>query len=110
LEIRTDHQALRPHLDALAHGATWLAVAAERAVSRELGGSCSMPLAAHARWTDADTLTLDAALGHPADPARPLLRVRQIRVAADLAAAESLGRETAHALQALGAADYLHTP
>ncbi|WP_435531950.1 hydroxymethylbilane synthase [Roseateles amylovorans] len=110
LEIRTDHQALRPHLDALAHGATWLAVAAERAVSRELGGSCSMPLAAHARWTDADTLTLDAALGHPTDPARPLLRVRQIRVAADLAAAESLGRETAHALQALGAADYLHTP
>jgi hydroxymethylbilane synthase len=33
----------------LAHQRTWLAVAAERAVSRAMGGSCSMPLAAHAR-------------------------------------------------------------
>ena len=32
------------------HRPTQLAVLAERAVSRTLGGSCSMPLAAHARW------------------------------------------------------------
>jgi hypothetical protein len=37
-----DCDALAP----LAHQPTWLAVAAERAVSRAMGGSCSMPLAA----------------------------------------------------------------
>ena len=37
------------------HRPTWLAVQAERAVSRALGGSCSMPLAAHAVW-QGDTL------------------------------------------------------
>jgi hydroxymethylbilane synthase len=38
-------------LAALAHRPTWLRVAAERAVSRAMGGSCSMPLAAHAAFT-----------------------------------------------------------
>jgi hydroxymethylbilane synthase len=37
-------------LRTLVHRPTWLAVHAERAVSRALGGSCSMPLAAHAVW------------------------------------------------------------
>jgi hydroxymethylbilane synthase len=40
-------------LGALAHQPTWLRVAAERAVSRAMGGSCSMPLAAHAAFVDA---------------------------------------------------------
>jgi hydroxymethylbilane synthase len=48
---------------------------AERAVSRALGGSCSMPLAAHAAW-QGDTLVLDAAVGHPAERAAPLLRAQ----------------------------------
>ena len=39
-------QALQP----LAHSPTWQAVAAEREVSRAMGGSCSMPLAAFAVW------------------------------------------------------------
>mgnify|MGYP001765333531 CR=1 FL=1 len=53
----------------LVHTPTWLATHAERAVSRGLGGSCSMPLAAHARW-NGNALQLDVALGHGADPGR----------------------------------------
>ena len=51
-------QALAP----LAHLPTWLAVAAEREVSRSMGGSCSMPLAAFAHW-QGDQLQLRAAYG-----------------------------------------------
>src|SRR3954470_8756711 len=47
IEVRSDRQDLLELLAPLAHHATWLAVSAERAVSRAMGGSCSMPLAAH---------------------------------------------------------------
>ena len=51
-------QALQP----LAHLPTWQAVAAEREVSRAMGGSCSMPLAAFAVW-QGDSLQLRTAYG-----------------------------------------------
>jgi hydroxymethylbilane synthase len=86
--------------------ATRLAVAAERAVSRVLGGSCSMPLAAHAAWRG-DTLMLDAAVGHPSESAAPLLRVQASGRVADERAAEALGGDAARALLAAGAAPYL---
>ena len=44
LEIRSGRADLTQALSFLAHDSTWLAVAAERAVSRAMGGSCSMPL------------------------------------------------------------------
>ncbi len=50
IETRDDATALRATLGEMLHRPTWLAVHAERAVSRALGGSCSMPLAAHASW------------------------------------------------------------
>ena len=50
IEVREDAHALRAHLAELVHAPTLLACEAERAVSRGLGGSCSMPLAAHAVW------------------------------------------------------------
>lgn len=70
LEIRSDRpdQALWTQaLARLNHPATWLSCQAERAVSRAMGGSCSMPLAAHAQWLPgaAGTLHLRALLGHP---------------------------------------------
>ena len=55
IEVRSDHPVCAQALKPLAHEPTWLAVAAERSVSRALGGSCSMPLAAHATW-DGDQL------------------------------------------------------
>jgi len=45
IEIRSGRSDLVAALAPLAHQTTWLAVAAERAVSRAMGGSCSMPLA-----------------------------------------------------------------
>ena len=106
LEVRADATALRAQLAALTHRPTWLAVHAERAVSRVLGGSCSMPLAAHAVW-DGDQLVLTAALGHSEDTGRPLLRTAARAPVADEAAAAALGRQAAESLLAQGAADYL---
>jgi hydroxymethylbilane synthase len=107
IEIRAGQAPLTPHLEALAHTSTWLAVAAERAVSRELGGSCSMPLAAHAVWTAEGQLTLSVALGHPIEPERALLRAGSQATVGDLAAAEALGIAGAAALRELGATEYL---
>ena len=106
IETRADDAALIARLAALTDRATRLAVAAERAVSRALGGSCSMPLAAHAAW-QGDVLVLAAAVGHPAEAAAPLLRARQAGAAADEAAAEALGRAAAQSLLTSGAAPYL---
>ena len=44
---------------------TALAVQAERAVSRALGGNCTMPLGAHATWDADGRLSLSAVLGKP---------------------------------------------
>jgi len=113
IEVCSSATTLRAQLAELVHMPTWLAAHAERAVSRALGGSCSMPLAAHAVW-QGDTLVLDAALGHGAEPGRPLITV-QVQaqpalagdVAAATAAATALGEGAAQRLRSLGAQDYL---
>ncbi|MBB3282153.1 hydroxymethylbilane synthase [Mitsuaria sp. BK037] len=107
IEIRAGQAPLAEHLAALAHAPTWLAAAAERAVSRELGGSCSMPLAAHAVWAADGRLTLSAALGHPTQPERALLRAETAATVSDLGQAEGLGVAAANALRERGAAEYL---
>lgn len=109
IEVRSDQTALRERLATLIDRPTWLAVQAERAVSRALGGSCSVPLAAHARW-QGDTLVLDAALGHAQQPLAPLLRSRSEAAVRDDAQARALGEQAAAALRAQGAADYLAAP
>jgi hydroxymethylbilane synthase len=106
IEIRADAAELGRMLSALVHRPSWLAVQAERAVSRALGGSCSMPLAAHAVW-QGEALAIDVALGHAQDLARPLLRTRlQAPVAGD-AEATALGERAAEQLRAAGAGAYL---
>ena len=106
IEVRADDVALREALATLIDRPTWLAVHAERAVSRGLGGSCSMPLAAHATWRG-DTLHLAAALGHAAEPSRPLLVSQASGPATDTDAAEALGAQAVAALHAAGAGSYL---
>ncbi|MEW6705767.1 MAG: hydroxymethylbilane synthase [Pseudomonadota bacterium] len=106
IEVREDAAALRAQLAHLIHSPTWLAVHAERAVSRALGGSCSMPLAAHARF-EGGVLRLRAALGDGERVERPLLKVAVEAVVADEAAAAALGMRAAEALRAAGAAGYL---
>jgi len=107
IEIRIDRPDVRQALEPLVHMPTWLAVAAERAVSLEMGGSCSMPLAAHAVWR-ADELQLEAAWGVVDDapvgiPSTPLVRVSGAGAAHNLAQASALGRGVALRLCAAGA-------
>ena len=101
IEVRADRADLAELLAPLAHQATWLAVAAERAVSRAMGGSCSMPLAAFATFSG-EYLQLAAAWGDP-QQASPLVRARSAAAAADLAQAAALGTDVAARLRAAGA-------
>ena len=106
IEVLADAAPLRAQLAGLIHRPTWLAVHAERAVSRALGGSCSMPLAAHAVW-HADVLHLATALGDGQDTGRPLLRADVQAAVVDEAAARALGEQAAALLRDRGAAGYL---
>jgi hydroxymethylbilane synthase len=108
IEVRASDTALREALGTLVDRPAWLAVHAERAVSRGLGGSCSVPLAAHATW-DGATLRLDAALGDAKAPTRSLLQARVRGAVADAASAEALGAAAVDLLRRQGAADYLAT-
>ncbi|MDH1815427.1 hydroxymethylbilane synthase [Comamonas aquatica] len=101
IEIRTDRQDLAQALAPLVHLPTWLRVAAERAVSRGMRGSCSVPLAAHA-VLDAGLMRLDAAWGDP-EGILPLVQVQQTAPVSTLEQAEALGTDVARRLQAGGA-------
>ena len=101
IEIRAGREDLEALLAPLADQTTWLRVAAERAVSRAMGGSCSMPLAAHAVIEDGE-LSLRAAWGDPEGSATLVHAQAQTRTL-DLAAAESLGLQVAAQLRAGGA-------
>jgi hydroxymethylbilane synthase len=98
IEVRTDRTDVIDALAPLVHHTTWLAIAAERAVSRAMGGSCSMPLAAFATLTQ-DRLTLEAAWGDTEEKL-PLVRVRQDAVVTDLVSAAALGQQLADKLRA----------
>ena len=106
IEVREDNTALRELLTQTIHMPTFLSAHAERAVSRGLGGSCSMPLAAHAVWHGA-ALRLDAALGNAEQPTQPLLRVQVSAAVTDEAGARALGAQVVAQLRAAGAAGYL---
>mgnify|MGYP005812011533 CR=1 FL=1 len=107
IELRADAAAsLHAALEPLQHRPSALATAAERAVARALGGSCSMPLAAHAAW-DGAVLRLAAVLGDGVDLRRPLLRADVAAAVADDDAARALGERAAATLRAAGADAYL---
>ncbi len=101
IEVRANRQDLLEILAPFAHQTTWLAVAAERAVSRAMGGSCSMPLAAYATLAG-EYLQLRAAWGDPEGNAA-LVRAQSAAPIADLTRAAELGTGVADQLRALGA-------
>ena len=112
IEVRAERDDLIDALLPLAHEPTLLATAAERAVSRAMGGSCSMPLAAHAEFVDARSLgvalRLDAAWGDPLAVAAggtppPLVRAGAASAVVDLREAAALGARVAAELIAAGA-------
>lgn len=106
LEIRADQAELAQVVAQLNHLPTRWATLAERAVSRALGGSCSMPLAAHATWVDTQ-LQIDAWLGHP-DRAG-LLKAQVSAQPTSDAQADALGLQAAQQLIGQGAHDWLAT-
>ena len=108
IEVRADRGDLLAALATLAHQPTWLAVTAERTVSRAMGGSCSMPLAAFVREPQAATMRLEAAWGEPgADgqgvAGQPLVRAAHQAPVSTFAQAEALGEQVAASLRAGGA-------
>ena len=98
IEVRSDRHDVIAALAPLSHHDTWLTVAAERAVSRTMGGSCSMPLAAFATLSGT-RLHIDAAWGDP-DGGHAIVRAQATAEVTDLAAATTLGEQAAARLQA----------
>jgi hydroxymethylbilane synthase len=98
IEVRSGRDDVRTALQHLAHQPTWFAVAAERAVSRMMGGSCSMPLAAYATLEGAQ-LHIRAAWGD-AEGQHPLVTAQAQGVVHSLADATALGEQVAQQLQA----------
>jgi hydroxymethylbilane synthase len=101
IEICSHRADLRALLAPLADAPSWRRVAAERAVSRAMGGSCSMPLAAHATL-DNGVLHLRAAWGDP-EGSSTLVTAQGQEASDDLQAAEALGLSVAQALRQAGA-------
>ena len=87
----------------LDHAATHVAVRAERAFMRGVHGSCTTPLAAHAR-VDGNEIALDAVILSP-DGSRAVRGARR-GVAAD---ADRLGQDLAAELMGRGGAEILRT-
>jgi len=102
IEIRADRADVAAWLAPLHDEATAKAVEAERMVSRALGGSCSVPLAAYAQWRDG-VLQLRGTIATP-DASR-VLEAKGASAAASVEEAVALGREVADALIAQGALD-----
>ena len=118
IEVRSERADLIEALAALAHQPTWLAVTAERTVSRAMGGSCSMPLAAFvagsmpgaAQAEGSRAMQLNAAWGDPASadaapglPLTPLVQVQKTAVVQSFGQAQALGEAVAAQLRAGGA-------
>jgi hydroxymethylbilane synthase len=106
IEIRRHRADVAQALAPLADAATWLCVTAERAVSRAMGGSCSMPLAAHATLVDG-VLDLQAAWGDPMGaPVLVRAQAQQRMAVSDVESrviADQLGASVAAQLRAQGA-------
>jgi len=101
IEICEGRSDLVDALQPLVHNTSWLAVASERAVSRAMGGSCSMPLAAHATLAG-DVLSLRAAWGDP-EGSTQLVNATISGAVSSLQDAEALGLQVAHDLKRGGA-------
>jgi hydroxymethylbilane synthase len=107
IEICANRPDLAHLLSSLNHLPTAVQVYAERGVSRTMGGSCSMPLAAHATMA-MGVLSIRAAWGDPQLKTAPLIHAQEqcsIQMSAPdvLSQATELGKRVAHTLIAEGA-------
>ncbi|MBM3348641.1 MAG: hydroxymethylbilane synthase [Betaproteobacteria bacterium] len=102
LSARSDVKAWLAPLNDLP---TALAVTAERAVSRKLGGSCEVPLAAHAQWHSPQELTMRSYVA--STDGRQICLASGSRTISNYQEAESFGLAIADDLIAKGAAALL---
>lgn len=107
IEVRNNRPDVASALAPLVHWPTWWSVAAERAVSRAMGGSCSMPLAAFSTWqgqpgANGGLLRLDAAWGDP-EGHIAVVRVQAQAEVSTLQQADALGMHVADLLRQGGA-------
>ncbi len=84
---------------------TALAVTAERAVSRKLGGSCEVPLAAHAQWQSPQELSMRSYVA--STDGRQICLASGLRAIRNYQEAEAFGLAIADDLIAKGAAALL---
>ena len=110
IEVRSDRADLIEALAELADQPTWLAVTAERTVSRAMGGSCSMPLAAFTKGAGPEGMQLNAVWGDPASAEavipvvlKPLVYASQTSVVHSFEEAQALGEAVTTQLRAGGA-------
>ena len=101
IEICANRPELANILSKLNDLSTAVRVYAERGVSRTMGGSCSMPLAAHATLSGA-TLSLRAAWGDP-EGSSTLVTAQTVADVGSLEQAEGLGTQVAAELRRGGA-------
>lgn len=101
IEILESRQELRQWLSPLVCDASTACALAERAVSRTLGGSCQVPLAAYAQ-VDGTSIQIDALVAEPDGSV-----VLRAQTAGPVAHAESLGVQVATELINSGANDIL---
>jgi hydroxymethylbilane synthase len=101
LECRTVDQESRALVERINHPATGWSVRAERAMLRELGGGCHVPIGA-ATVASGTGLTLRGAVLSP-DGARRI----EAQISGPLLSAEDLGRQLAKELSAQGASELL---
>jgi hydroxymethylbilane synthase len=94
IEIRAGRPEVRAWLAPLADRRTWLEVTAERSVSRALGGSCRIPLAAYAVVQPDGALRLDALLATDGAVRRSSVSTpRPVSLQAAAGAVEGLGAD-----------------
>lgn len=105
IEIREDRADLQQWLAPLVDPATTLEVTVERAVSRRLGGSCRVPLAAYCQADGRGGLEMTARVAAP-DGSEVLESVVRASVA-DADQADALGARAAAELLSQGAARWL---
>jgi hydroxymethylbilane synthase len=102
IECRSDDEESKRYISKLTHLDTYYCVLAERALSRELGGSCQVPIAAYATSLDHGQLSLKTLVGNL--DGTKLIKVEKKGAIDD---AEKIGLLAAQSLRKLGAEEIL---
>lgn len=102
IECRADDEESMTYVSRLTHPVTHYCVLAERALSRELGGSCQVPIAAYATSLGRGQLSLQALVGNL--DGTKLIKVEKLGSITD---AEKIGLLAAQSLRNLGVEEIL---